>query len=158
MSTTYCETCFPDWDKHEVLTIVPRSPCRCCGRTDQPDRGVVCHLFRGDPFPAANAVAERVERMAQEAGINRVPDDGRLAAMRGDGWGGEPIGMADLRRFAALVAEECAKEAEHWAGGRVGEEIAQEAPRTLFRGMVITHVKTMRAAATRIRALFPPAP
>lgn len=49
-NTTLCERCFPTWGDHEILTIVPMTPCVVCGQYDERrSGGVSAHLFRGDP-------------------------------------------------------------------------------------------------------------
>lgn len=67
---TLCEDCFPHWDVHEILTIVPLSPCAKCGRYDmRRDGGLRAHLFRGNPTappsPQAPAQAPDVSRPAR---------------------------------------------------------------------------------------------
>ena len=52
-NVTLCEQCYPAWGEHEVLTIVPMTPCAECGQYDQQHTGgVPAHLFRGDPRAA----------------------------------------------------------------------------------------------------------
>ncbi len=60
MSTTLCEQCFPKWDHHEVLTVIPLGPCCECDRLDRRyEGGPRVHLFRGDPRVVQEWLARR---------------------------------------------------------------------------------------------------
>jgi hypothetical protein len=62
MNTTLCEECFPNWRKHEILTIGhPMTPCAVCGRYDGRPSGLRCSLFRNDPRTEPLTPAPTVE-------------------------------------------------------------------------------------------------
>lgn len=45
-----CEECFPDYENHEVNTIVPNTPCIVCDRfDDRRNKGLIVNLFPRDP-------------------------------------------------------------------------------------------------------------
>lgn len=65
--TTLCESCFPDWENREVLTVPALFPCEDCGKTDNRQRipingdRVRCHVFRTDPRRPVAALLKRAE-------------------------------------------------------------------------------------------------
>lgn len=82
-----------------------------------------------DPTPATE---DLIQRLAREAGFDYDHDAGVLWARAKDGYS-HYIGFRDLRVFAALVAEECAKVAEEWDATWYNPDTAR-AIRAKFKG------------------------